>query len=171
MRNVSLISLILLFVVSFVSCENEEDELLAEIERVLPGDWNIDSVRVLGNPDLVYQGIPIPRDTSLSDIGLISIPSFNIASLSLEDKSSEFVEAELLIGQKLLYFNIEKLLLSEDFYFAYLRQSSNLDVDSPEGQFIQESSLFNTNHYLQLIDDNTLMFFVSSKERIYLSRN
>jgi hypothetical protein len=169
----SLIPLLLLFF-GLNACQNKEDEMrLADMEQLLPGDWRIDSMRVHPNPTIDYFGKILEQDTTLAEVGRISIPAFEIANLDLNADFPEVVEADLLIEGVPLPFIIEQLFLSGDEYFVYFRQVDPTNFFTPEGIFIDNSQLFHKNHFIDVVSQDQLIIRQASASmigRIYLSR-
>ena len=166
--------LIPLLLLGLNACQNKEDEMrLTDMEQLLPGDWRIDSMRVHPNPTIDYFGKTLERDTTLADVGRISIPAFEIESLDLNAEFPEVVAAELLVEGVPLRFTIEQLFLSGEEYFVYFRQTDTTNLFTPEGVFMDDSQLFHRNHFIDVVSQDQLIIRQASASmigRIYLFR-
>lgn len=173
MKKFSLLLLPLL-ILFLSSCEKEEKILLSSIEQILPGEWVIDSMRLDPSVPYYYYSTLIEGDTTLENVGYLSIPTFNVANLDLNSANPQIIQSVMDIDGVELNLAIEKLFLSELEYFAYLRfNDTSANLNTPQGEFAEAVRIFTSNCYVYVIDEDHLHIRRASPasfESIYLSR-
>ena len=157
---------------ALTSCNKEENNRLQEIERILPGEWRIDSLQILGSANVTLNGEQVKSDIIIRNIGALFIPKFDTGRLSLNVNPAEPVEAIMEVNGVDLFLDIEKLFLSGGEYFAYLRLREN-NLSTPQGSFIWDTKLFYNNSYIDVISNDRIEFRKASGEpgnKVFLSR-
>lgn len=142
---------------SLSSCSDEEQVLLDNIEVLLPGQWHISEWVIRPSPAVNHFGKILENDTTLLDVGVLNIPPFSTSNLDLNSDIHIPIEAELFINGISLKVQIEYLFLSGLDYFAYLRTPEFPLLNSPEAIFISETRFFMKNHFIHVLDRNTII--------------
>ncbi|MEO0471191.1 MAG: hypothetical protein AAF206_16300 [Bacteroidota bacterium] len=169
---VSVFCLSLFSLLSLTSCDREEINLLDEVERVLPGTWQIDSIYVVPGTEINYFGQVITEPTTISNLGEWRVPSFDTEDLDLSTNVEASIASVLVMQGEETALPVDKLFLSQGEYFAYFRASSA--IETPIEQFVSDVRLFRRNVYIDLIDDDRILIYDSSlgadAEKMWLSR-
>ncbi len=163
--------LALLFCLS--SCTDKEAILLNEIEMNLPGDWHIDSMQIRPLPTINHFGTLIDTDTVLKEIGTLSIPTFEVENLDLNADFQESILTTLEVDGVAISLELEHLFLSGGEYFVYLRLNDTTHLSTDAGIFIESTTLFNRNSFIDVVNADQIVIRQASGGdfgRMYLSR-
>ncbi len=178
-KNITLLTVISVILLWTAACDRQEIAALNRVERVLPGEWNIDSMYVIPRLDsLIFREQLIRRDTMLVNVGKWSIPEFEAARLELNADDPAIVNTWVTIDSMPVPINIEQLFVYDassgsDTLFAYLRAPLGWDLISPEVRFVFDVGNFNANCFLTIVNSNQLIFRRASGDQqrtLYISR-
>lgn len=141
-------------------CTSERIKILNEAEEVLPGNWQIESLRLPADHlGTTYQGNTFYVDTTLSDVGTIEIPVFSADTLDFNSPIDGKVRIEVNIDQEIFPFAIHYLLPYYEDSGIFL----NIHWDFPAGVFVPQtdaekfllsSFILNENFIIQIIDND-----------------
>ena len=150
---------ILLFAGILLGCTNERMKLLSEAEKVLPGNWRIESVRLpkdgLG---ITYQGNTFIADTILFEVGSIEINNFSADTLPhLANHQHGKVKCNLTIGNEVFPIAITRLFISGDEIFSgfeYNGPHGTFPINTDGEKFFWSSRIFNDNYIITIINED-----------------
>lgn len=155
-----ILAILFLFFID-LSCTNEDQVLLDEIERVLPGDWHVDSYKMPAyGMGIRYQGDTIFTDTILYDFADVYIPPFSTDTLNYISSRFGIHECSFYMDNQSLPFVIESISADygTDDYFVYFRDYNygwaNTGTDAEK--FFADSRIFFDNLIVVVHDDNSI---------------
>jgi hypothetical protein len=154
------------------SCSKDNDQL-QQAEQILPGTWKIKSFQVpkdgLG---VSFQGNTFYVDTTLYDIGSITIPDFSADDLAASFDQSHKVPCEVTIGNETFPFSINALLPSKNDLFSYFRYNGPdglHPIITPEEAFIWSSFIFNNNYIIKFLDSKNIRLVKANNQTHVIS--
>lgn len=158
MKNLFFLIIVICFLSTIHSCTDDNEELLGQIENILPGNWTIDSFYMPAyGRGIRHNGDIIFNDTILYDVGVISIPIFSTDTLNYTLQKGSHICSYNYQNEE-LDFTIESITVySQDShdevdYFIYL--SDNITSQTNVSNWINDSRIFNDNFVLKVIDNN-----------------
>jgi|GEM_PF-2934117 len=144
------------------SCDVDPNPDLEIAERVLPGNWNIESVNISTMSGGVrFLGETLEKDTILSNVGTLTIPNFEMDSMSLS--GNDVIECTYTLNGESDYVHIESIfaISNESEVVYYWRRNGFInkdDADPDIKKFLDDSKLFWDNYYAEIIDTETVEF-------------
>lgn len=159
MRNTTLFhSGLLQFVIllSIFSCSTERMQILDKAEKILPGNWKIESVQLPRDHNgVTYQGITFFTDTILYDVGSLELAEFSADTLSHEGDGK--VSCNVSIGADHFPFSLNFLTISGENIFTRFQYNGAHGIhypNTPGEEFIWSSLIFNNNYVITIINNN-----------------
>lgn len=152
-------ALMVLLISVLFGCDKEEQQLLKQIETTLPGNWHIDRLQLPGYAGgITYKGETFYHDTVLYDVGDITIPSFDVRELDLQNTEPPPVLCQLTMQGELINFKFEHIFLSGKEPFAYLRAVYQMgeNINTPANNFLTSSHLLGLNYFIVITGNDEI---------------
>jgi hypothetical protein len=140
-----------------VSCKNKEEDVVGTPEQVLPGVWQIESVKLTDyEKGVTFQGSTFFNDTTLFNVGRIQINTFALDTLEAIDLENYSVECLLEISSGQMEVSLNSLFMGGAEWWAAIRYNGPSGyqlIDTTVEEFYYSSHIFN-NSYTVVIEDN-----------------
>jgi hypothetical protein len=142
--------------IALSACRKEERLILDNVERVLPGSWEIESFEISGHGSgVTYDGVDFYHDTIMYGVGEIDISSFRIQELDLQNPDAPPVPCVVSVGNEVFPYQIDHIFISGEDAFGGFRSSvTGVDtIDTLGEQFLSSSRIFNNNYYIVVVSE------------------
>ena len=161
---------ILIALFFLTSCQTPQEIFLTEIEEILPGEWVMDSVKVVPYPSIQYFDQTFTAPATLRDIGTISIPSFTAQNAQLDAKNKQIIRTQATVNA-IPFELIFQDLIPGNHICHVLFHVEQFPNNKELLQFMNETALFTNNYTIEIIDSDHLFISESPGDnQFFLSR-
>lgn len=140
-------------------------------EDVLPGTWEITELQIARQGRGVeHNDKIILNDTTLENVGIITIPTFNFEDLDLQVNGTPLDCSFELFGEERRFF-IDNLFVVGSDLICYFREGGvkiTDESDSAIKKFMDSSSLFRDNYEVEFEEVNKVILTSLSGKNIFI---